>query len=114
VSAPRSHRLCDDAAVLQLWQAEWRPSSHRVWRRPSELGLDWVERVVPLDRGERDTMEAAIPTIVDNHTAAQRAGAIVAELDQRKAEPEDAGRHRAQMRARRPHRLEREGDGQGR
>ena len=117
VSVPESHRLCDDAAMLELWQAEWCPHSHRVRLRLTELRLDWVARAIPLDRAERNAMEAAtgarsIPTLVDGDTVVHGAEAIIAHLDERHAEPHDAGRHRAQMRAEWPHWLELEG-GQG-
>ncbi len=105
--------------MLELWQAEWCPSSHRVRRRLTELRLDWAARAIPLDRAEREATEAAtgtrsIPTLVDGGTAVHVADAIVASLDERHPEPDDAGRQRAQMRAEWPHWLELEGGGQGR
>ena len=42
--------------MLELWQAEWCPYSHRVRLRLTELELDWVARTVPLDRAQRDAM----------------------------------------------------------
>lgn len=112
---PGPYRLCDDAAVLELWQAEWCPYSHRVRMRLTELRLDWIARTVPLDRDQRDAMEAAtggrsIPTLVDGATVIHGADAIVAYLGERHADPPDAGRHRAQMRAEWPHWKALEGD----
>ena len=59
-------------------------------------------------------MEAAtgirsIPTLVDGDEVVHGADEIIAYLDARHAEPRDAGRHRAQMRAEWPHWLELEG-----
>ena len=108
MSVPGSCRVCDDGRVLELWQAEWCPYSHRVRQRLTELGLDWVARTVPLAREERETMEAAtgtrsIPTLVDGETVVHGADAIIAHLDRHHAEPRDARRHRAQMQAEWPH-----------
>ena len=94
--------------MLELWQAEWCPFSHRVRLRLTELEVDWVARTIPLAREERDAMEAAtgtrsIPTLVDGESVVQGADAIIAHLDSRYAEPRDANRHRAQMRAEWPH-----------
>jgi len=104
--------------MLELWQAEWCPYSHRVRLRLTELELDWIARTIPVDRAERDAMEAAtgtrsIPTLVDGDSVVQGADEIVAFLDARYAEPHDARRHRAQMRAEWSHWLELEGRGHG-
>jgi glutathione S-transferase len=114
VCVPGTCRLCDDANVLELWQAEWCPHSHRVRLRLTELQVDWVARTVPLDRDERDAMEAAtgfrsIPTLVDGEIVVHGADAIVEHLDAHHAKPADAMRHRAQMRAEWPHWVELEG-----
>ena len=113
---PESNRLCDDGRVLELWQAEWCPYSHRVRLRLTELRVDWVARTIPLDRDARDAMESAtglrsIPTLVDGDALVHGADAIVAYLDERYEEPTDARRHRAQMRAEWPHWVELEGAG---
>ena len=97
--------------MLELWQAEWCPYSHRVRLRLTELRIDWVARTIPLDRDARDGMEAAtglrsIPTLVDGDAVVHGADAIVAYLDARHKEPTDALRHRAQMRAEWPHWVE--------
>ena len=94
--------------MLELWQAEWCPFSHRVRLRLTELELDWIARTIPLARDERDGMEAAtgtrsIPTLVDAETVIHGADEIIAHLDARYSEPADAHRHRAQMRAEWPH-----------
>ena len=115
MSVPTLCRLCDDGHVLELWQAEWCPHSHRVRMRLTELQVDWVARTVAIDRDARDAMQAAtgsrsIPTLVDGSTVIQGADAILAHLDAHRAEPPDAPRHRMQMRAEWPHWLELEGD----
>ena len=97
---PESNRLCDDGRVLELWQAEWCPYSHRVRLRLTELRVDWVARTIPLERDARDGMEAAtrlrsIPTLVGGDTVVHGADAIIAYLDERHQEPTDARRHRA-------------------
>ncbi len=94
--------------MLELWQAEWCPYSHRVRLRLTELRVDWIARTIPLDHAERDTMEVAtgirsIPTLVDGATVVHGADAIIAHLDANHPEPTDASRHRAQMRAEWPH-----------
>jgi len=76
--------------------------------RLTELRLDWIAHAIPLERVERDAMEEAtggrsIPTLVDGDAVVHGADAIIAYLDQHHAEPSDAGRHRAQMRAEWPH-----------
>ena len=106
------------AVMLELWQAEWCPYSHRVRLRLTELELDWIARTIPVDRAERDAMQAAtgtrsIPILVDGDSIVQGADEIVAYLDARHAEPLDARRHRAQMRVEWSHWLELEGRGQG-
>lgn len=97
--------------MLELWQAEWCPYSHRVRLRLTELEVDWLARTVPLAREDRDAMEAAIglrsiPTLVDGETVVHGADAILAHLDAHHAAPPDAARHRAQMRAEWPHWVE--------
>ena len=100
--------------MLELWQAEWCPYSHRVRLRLTELRLDWVARTIAVDRAERDAMETAtgirsIPTLVDGDAVVHGADEIVAYLDARHAEPPDAARHRAQMRVEWPHWIALEG-----
>jgi glutaredoxin 3 len=100
--------------MLELWQAEWCPYSHRVRLRLTELGVDWVARTIPVERAERDEMEGAtglrsIPTLVDGDVVVHGADEIVAYLDAHHAEPPDAARHRAQMRVEWPHWVELEG-----
>lgn len=88
--------------MIELYQAEWCPHSHRVRQRLTELGLDFVARQVPLDPADRTDMERAsgrrsIPTIVlDDGTVIGGDDEIIAALDERFAAPPEAARHRAQ------------------
>jgi glutathione S-transferase len=55
--------------MLELYQAEWCPSSHRVRQRLTELGVDFVARQVQVERWDRDDLLAAtgvssIPVLV--------------------------------------------------
>lgn len=99
-----------DAEVIVLHQAEWCPYSHRARLRLTELGLEWVARPQPVDRDERDAMEAetgvrSIPTLVDDGTVVSGLEAILAHLDARHGPGDErrTHRHRAQMRAEWPH-----------
>lgn len=86
--------------MIQLYQAEWCPHSHRVRQRLTELGLDFVARQVAPEPGDRAEMERAtgrraIPTIVfaDGEVVGGEEE-ILAALDSRFPEPPDAARHR--------------------
>jgi glutathione S-transferase len=48
--------------VLELYQAEWCPHSHRVRERLTELGVDFVARQVAPRRFQRDEMRAEVGT----------------------------------------------------
>jgi glutathione S-transferase len=55
--------------MLQLYQAEWCPSSRRVRLRLTELGIDFVARQVQVERQDRHALAAAtgvrsIPVLV--------------------------------------------------
>jgi glutathione S-transferase len=39
--------------MYELWQTEWCPASRRVRQRATELGIDYLIRQVPVERGER-------------------------------------------------------------
>jgi glutathione S-transferase len=45
--------------MLELFQTEWCPSSSRVRQRLTELGVDYVNRQVPVDRSVRLALRAA-------------------------------------------------------
>lgn len=100
--------------MLELWQAEWCPHSHRVRLRLTELELDWVARTVPIARAERSRLEEAtgvvsIPTLVDGDTVVSGTNEILAYLATLGADETGAARHRAQMRAEWPLWVELEG-----
>jgi glutathione S-transferase len=106
--------VCDASSVLELWQAEWCPHSHRVRLRLTELQLDWVARTIPLERAEREAMESAtglrsIPALVDGDVVVHGADSIIDYLDERHREPAEAPCHREQMRVEWPHWVELEG-----
>lgn len=87
--------------MIELWQAEWCPHSHRVRQRLTELGLDVVAHQVPVDPERRDAMERAtgsrsIPTLVlEDGTVVGGEEEILAALERLGAEPAEAERHRA-------------------
>ena len=89
--------------MIELYQAEWCPHSHRVRQRLTELGLDFVARQVPVDLAERSGMERAtgrcsIPTLVlDDAVVVSGDDAILAVLDRRFTETSEAERHRAKV-----------------
>jgi glutaredoxin 3 len=86
--------------MIELYQAEWCPHSHRVRQRLTELGLDFVARQVPVDPAERAALARAtgrrsIPTLVlDDGTVVGGDDDILAALDERFAKPPAAARHR--------------------
>jgi glutathione S-transferase len=91
--------------VLELYQAEWCPHSHKVRQRLTELGLDFVARQVAAEPDDRDDLEAAtgcreIPTLVtDRRKVFSGEEEILAYLDRSFDERSDARRHRAKARA---------------
>jgi glutaredoxin len=83
---------------LELWQAEWCPSSQRVRQRLTELGLCFMTRQVPAEREGRDELQAlcetrTIPVLVDGGKAIAGEEAILAHLDAYQ-EPPGAQAHR--------------------
>lgn len=86
--------------MIELYQAEWCPHSHRVRQRLTELGLDFVARQVAVEPVERTELERAtgkrsIPTLVlGDGTVLAGEEEILATLDERFAKPADAPRHR--------------------
>jgi glutathione S-transferase len=87
------------AAQLELWQTEWCPSSHRVRQRLTELGLPYLVRQVPVDRGDREQLERAtgvrsIPVLVAGAQSIAGEEAILAHLDNTYPEPPEAAQQR--------------------
>lgn len=85
--------------MIELYQAEWCPHSHKIRQRLTELGLDFVARQVAAEREERpDEME--IPTLVtERREVFTGEDEILAYLERCFDERPDAQRHRAKARA---------------
>ena len=89
--------------MIELYQAEWCPHSHRVRQRLTELGLDFVAHQVPVDMYqrvelERTSRQLSIPAVVfDDGTVPVGDDAILVSLGKRFSEPPDAAAHRAKM-----------------
>jgi glutathione S-transferase len=91
---------------MELYQAEWCPYSSRVRQRFTELGVAFVARQVPADRGDREEMRRKTGTdeipalLLDDGTAVTGdADEIIAYLDEHFSERADADAHREQARA---------------
>ena len=88
--------------MVELYQAEWCPHSHRVRQRLTELGLDFVGHQVSVDPAERTALERItgqrrIPTLVlDDGSVLVGDDKILATLNRRFPEPPEAAHHRAQ------------------
>jgi glutathione S-transferase len=86
--------------MLELFQTEWCPSSRRVRQRLTELGLDYVNRQVPVERDARSVLRDAtgadtIPTLrLENGSAITGEERILAFLDEWFAEPAEADAQR--------------------
>jgi glutathione S-transferase len=94
--------------MLELFQTEWCPASRRIRQRLTELGHDYVNRQVAVERDERAALHAAtgsdtIPALVlEDGSAVVGEDEILAYLDARYDESEAAEAHRAKAaRARR-------------
>ena len=94
--------------MLELYQAEWCPHSHRVRERLTELGLDFVARQVAPRQADRDAMREAtghdsIPLLVtEDGRAFADADPILAFLAERYEPSEWERGHQAQERAHPP------------
>lgn len=99
---------------LQLFQAEWCPSSHRVRQRLTELGVDYVARQVPVERCARTALVAAtgcdtIPALLlPNGAAVVGESNIVAYLGEHFEAGASARRHRTKAAELHRRRLEEE------
>ncbi|MBS1870396.1 MAG: glutathione S-transferase N-terminal domain-containing protein [Actinobacteria bacterium] len=88
--------------MLELYQAEWCPHSHRVRQRLTELGVSFVARQVPADPADREELRRKtgsdeIPALIDDGEAvAGDADALIAHLDRTHSERSDADAHRRQ------------------
>jgi glutathione S-transferase len=88
--------------MIELYQAEWCPHSHRVRQRLTELGLDFVAHQVSIDPAERTALrrttgQRSIPALVlDDGSVLVGDDKILASLNQRFPEAPEAAQHRAQ------------------
>jgi len=88
-----------DATVLELWQAEWCPSSHRVRQALTELNLNYLVHQVPANRDERAELERetgsrTIPVLVAGGDVIAGETAITGFLHERFVRPAGARAHR--------------------
>ncbi len=85
--------------MLELFQTEWCPASRRVRQRLTELGLDYVNRQVPVEREVRTALRDAIgadtiPALrLENGSAIVGEENILAFLGEQFAEPLGAEAH---------------------
>jgi glutathione S-transferase len=84
----------------ELWQTEWCPASRRVRQRLTELGVDYLVRQVPVEKGDRVVLRErtgtdTIPVLVTpaGEIVSEEA-AILAHLAQHEPEPPAALAHR--------------------
>jgi len=85
--------------MLELFQTEWCPASRRVRERLTELGLDYINRQVPVDRETRTALRAAtgtdtIPALrLENGSAVVGEENILVYLSEHLPEPLEAEAH---------------------
>jgi len=86
--------------MLELFQTEWCPASRRIRQRLTELGLDYLNRQVPVDRDERTALfdltgSDTVPTLLlEDGSALVGEEQILASLDEHYDESEQAEAHR--------------------
>ena len=86
--------------MLELYQAEWCPHSHRVRMRMTELGVSAVLHPVPAAPEERSALAAAsgqteIPTLITEDGAISGTDAVLAHLDAHFPDGSRVEEHRA-------------------
>jgi glutathione S-transferase len=87
--------------MLELFQTEWCPGSRRIRQRLTELGLDYLNHQVPVEREERTllfelTGSDTVPTLLlEDGSALVGENAILAYLERHYDESEHAQAHRA-------------------
>jgi glutathione S-transferase len=85
--------------MIELYQAEWCPYSHRVRQRFTELGIAFLAQQVEADPEDRHALkeisgQTSIPVLVDGDVVVTDPDRIVAYLDERFEPRSDARRHR--------------------
>jgi len=87
--------------LLELFQTEWCPTSRRIRQRLTELGLDYVNHQVPVEREQRTllfelTGSDTVPTLLrEDGSVLVGEDAILAYLARHYEESEQASAHRA-------------------
>jgi glutathione S-transferase len=87
--------------MFELFQTEWCPASRRIRQRLTELGLDYLNRQVPVDRDERSALfdltgSDTVPTLLlEDGSALLGEEEILAYLDEHYDESEQTEAHRA-------------------
>jgi uncharacterized protein (DUF302 family)/glutaredoxin len=86
--------------MLELFQTEWCPGSRRIRQRLTELGLDYLNHQVPVEREERTVLfgltgSDTVPTLLlEDGSALVGEEEILAYLERHYAESEQADAHR--------------------
>jgi glutaredoxin 3 len=86
--------------MLELFQTEWCPASRRVRQRLTELGLDYVNRQVPVEREARTALREltgadTIPALrLENGSVIVGEENVLAYLGEHIAESPNAESHR--------------------
>jgi glutathione S-transferase len=100
--------------MLELFQTEWCPASRRIRQRLTELGLDYLNHQVPVEREERTVLlglsgSDTVPTLLTEDGAALVGEKeILAYLERHCGESEQADAHRAKAATARRRYLEEE------
>jgi glutathione S-transferase len=82
--------------MLELFQTEWCPASRRVRQRLTELGLDYINRQVPVEREARTALREAIGSDTIPALRLENGSAVIGEenilvyLRERFVEPPEA------------------------
>jgi glutaredoxin 3 len=87
--------------MLELFQTEWCPASRRIRQRLTELGLDYLNHQVPVEREARTVLFSlsgsdSVPTLLaEDGSALVGEEEILAYLERHHGESEQAEAHRA-------------------
>ena len=87
--------------MLELFQTEWCPASRRIRQRLTELGLDYLNHQVPVEREKRTVLLGlsgadTVPTLLaEDGSALVGENKILAYLERHYGESEQAEAHRA-------------------
>jgi glutaredoxin 3 len=87
--------------MLELFQTEWCPASRRIRQRLTELGLDYLNHQVPVEREARTALlglsgSDTVPTLLaEDGSALVGEKEILAYLERHYGESEQAEAHRA-------------------